>query len=173
MRSCSLFTIKTTCNILVTIPAFYFLSAIVYPWLDFGLLPQRPQFMWCHWGEIEPYFPATLVQVELAKCDQPEKNPLEYSAVVGNWTRATGRTDSELYHWAIMTALFNSIRAAIIKVTVYPHIHINAWKWNLSLHFEYLNTTLHSASVWQASYLCGLVVHGRTSPNNVTWVPLR
>ena len=31
------------------------------------------------------------------------KNPLKYSAVAGNRTRATGRTDSELFHWAIMT----------------------------------------------------------------------
>jgi len=37
--------------------------------------------------------------------DQPGKNPLKYSAVAGNWTRATGRTDSELSHWAIMTRL--------------------------------------------------------------------
>jgi len=35
--------------------------------------------------------------------DQPGKNPLKYSAVAGNWTRATGRTASELSHWAIMT----------------------------------------------------------------------
>ena len=26
------------------------LSAIVYQWLDFGLLPRCPQFVWCHWG---------------------------------------------------------------------------------------------------------------------------
>ena len=33
-------------------------------------------------------------------------NLLKYSAMARNWTRATGRTDSEihsLYHWAIMT----------------------------------------------------------------------
>jgi len=39
----------------------------------------------------------------LAECDQPGKNPLKYSAVAGNWTRATGRTDNELSHLAIMT----------------------------------------------------------------------
>ena len=37
------------------------------------------------------------------QCDQPGKNPLKYSAVAENWTRPTGRTDSELFHWAIMT----------------------------------------------------------------------
>ena len=31
------------------------------------------------------------------------KNPLKYSAVAGNRTRATGRTDSELFHWPVMT----------------------------------------------------------------------
>jgi len=39
----------------------------------------------------------------LADCDEPGKNPLKYSAVAGNWTRATVRTDSELSRWAIMT----------------------------------------------------------------------
>ena len=42
-------------------------------------------------------------KVTLWECDQPGKNPLKYSAVAGNRTRATGRTDSELFHWAIMT----------------------------------------------------------------------
>jgi len=34
------------------------------------------------------------------------RNPLKYSAMTGNWTRATGRTDSEIHsfsQWAIMT----------------------------------------------------------------------
>ena len=44
-----------------------------------------------------------LAQDRLTECDQPGKNPLKYSAAAGNWTRATGRTDSELSHWAIMT----------------------------------------------------------------------
>jgi len=35
-------------------------------------------------------------KVTLWECDQPGKNPLKYSAVAGNRTRATGRTDSEL-----------------------------------------------------------------------------
>ena len=48
-------------------------------------------------GVIEP-FSATLAQDGLAECDQPRKNPLKYSAVAGNRTRATGRTDSELFH---------------------------------------------------------------------------
>ena len=42
-------------------------------------------------------------KVTLWECNQPGKNPLKYSAVAGNRTRATGRTDSELFHWAIMT----------------------------------------------------------------------
>ena len=53
-------------------------------------------------GVIEP-FSATLAQEGLAECDQPGKNPLKYSAVAGNRTRATGRTDSELFHGAITT----------------------------------------------------------------------
>jgi len=61
-----------------------------------------PQVVWCHWGEIEP-FSTTLAQVRLAECDQPGENPLKYSAVAGDGTQATGRTDSELSHWAIMT----------------------------------------------------------------------
>jgi len=30
-------------------------------------------------------------------CDQPEKNPLKFSAAAGNGTRATERTDSEAH----------------------------------------------------------------------------
>jgi len=67
----------------------FFLSDIFCLWLDFGLPPHCPQVVWCHWGEIEP-FSATLAQDGLVECDQPGKNPLKYSAVVGNRTRATG-----------------------------------------------------------------------------------
>jgi len=81
---------------------FFFLSAIVCPWLNVGLPPRCPQVVRCHWGKIEP-FSVTLAQDGLAECDQPGKNPFKYSAVAENWTRTTGRTDSELSHWAIMT----------------------------------------------------------------------
>ena len=70
--------------------------------LSFGPPPRCPQVVWCHWREIEP-FSATLAQDGLVEYDQPGKNLLKCSAVVGNWTRATGRTDSELSHWAIKT----------------------------------------------------------------------
>jgi len=68
---------------------FFFRLTIIYPWLDFGLPPRCPQVVWCHWGEIQP-FSATLAQDGLAECDQTGKNLLKYSAVVGNWTRASG-----------------------------------------------------------------------------------
>ena len=48
---------------------------------------------------IEP-FSATLAQVGLAECDQPGKNPLKYSAMAGNWTNATGKTDSEIHSFS-------------------------------------------------------------------------
>ena len=73
------------------------LDAKITEWIFFLFSIHR-----CLWGEIEP-FSATLAQDGLAEFDQPGKNPLKYSAVAGNWTRATGRTDSELFHWAIMT----------------------------------------------------------------------
>ena len=69
---------------------------------DFLLASACPIEKVTHWGEIEP-FSATLAQDGLAECNQPGKNPLKYSAVAGNWTRAKGRTDSELSHWPIMT----------------------------------------------------------------------
>jgi len=87
---------------------FVHFSAFVCPLLNFGLPPHCPQVVWCHWGEIEP-FSSTLAQGGLAECDQPGKNPLKYSAVAGNRTRAMGRTDSELSHWAIMTWVKASI----------------------------------------------------------------
>jgi len=77
-------------------------SVIFCPLLNFGLPPRCPQVVWCHWEEMEP-FSAMLAQDGLAECDQPGKNLLKYSAVAGNWTRVTGRLDSELFHWAIMT----------------------------------------------------------------------
>jgi len=49
-------------------------------------------------------FSATLVQDGLTECDQPENNPLKYSATVEDWTRAMKKTDSEIHsfsHWAI------------------------------------------------------------------------
>ena len=91
-----------SCGIGVWFGSYFILSAIVCPWLNCGLPPCCPQVVWCHCGEIGP-FSATLAQDGLAECDRPGKNPLEYSAEVRNWTRATGRTDSELSHWAIMT----------------------------------------------------------------------
>jgi len=91
------------CNSVRTQPLYNFQDlAILCPWLNFGLPPRCPQVVWCLWGEIEP-FSATLAQDGLADCDQSGTNPLKYSAMAGNWTRATGRTDSELSHWAIMT----------------------------------------------------------------------
>jgi len=81
---------------------FFFLSTIACPWLDFGFPPRCPQVVWCHLGEIDT-FSTTLAQDGLAECDQPGKNSSKYSAVAGNRTRATGRTDSERSHWAIMT----------------------------------------------------------------------
>ena len=75
---------------------FLLFSAIVYPLLNFGLPFHCPQAVRCNGGEIEPFF-ATLAQDRLAECDQVGKNPLKYSAMAGNWTRATGRTVSEIH----------------------------------------------------------------------------
>ena len=61
----------------------FYLSAFVCPWLDFGLPPRRPQVVWCHWGEIEP-FSASLAQDGLVECDRPGKSPLKYIAMAGN-----------------------------------------------------------------------------------------
>ena len=56
-------------------------------------------------GRLSQFF-AMLTEAGLAECDQPGKSRLKYSAMAGNWTRATGRTDSEIHsfcHGAIMT----------------------------------------------------------------------
>jgi len=82
-----------------------FLRVVFCPWLDFGLPPRCPQVVWCHWEKIEP-FSAMLVQDRLAECDQPKKIP---------WTWATGRTDSELSHWAIITDFISHYK---VKITV-------------------------------------------------------
>ena len=98
--------------------------------------------MWCYWGEIEP-FSATLAQDGLAEYDQWGKNPLKHSAVAGNRTRATGRTDSELSHWAIMTDCvylawnkfnFNCFTSSIIFKGLMisrwgPLTNFMIWKW--------------------------------------------
>jgi len=74
---------------------------MVCPWLDSSLPPRCPQVVWCHW--------AILCHADhrvLTECGQPQKNPLKYSTMTRNWTRATGKTDSDVHsfsHWAIMT----------------------------------------------------------------------
>ena len=73
-----------------------FISAIVYPWLHFGLLPRCPQVVWYHWREVEP-FSATLAQDGFTECDRPEKNLLNYCVIAKSWTWATGRTDNETH----------------------------------------------------------------------------
>ena len=45
----------------------------------------------------------SLNRVQGSTCDQPGEKYLIFSAMVGNGTRATGRADSELSHWAIIT----------------------------------------------------------------------
>ena len=82
-------------SLIFCLTEFGITSAIVCPWLDFGLPPRCSQVVWCHWGEIEP-FSAMLAQGGLAECDQPEKSPSKYFPTAGNWTRAAERTDSEL-----------------------------------------------------------------------------
>jgi len=80
---------------------FFFISAMV------GLRPSSSLSTGCVAplrGD-EPFF-ATLAQNVLAECDQSGKNLLKYSAMAGNWTRPTGRTDSEIHsfsHWPIVT----------------------------------------------------------------------
>jgi len=80
---------------------YLFTSAICCPWLDFDLPPGCPQAMWCHWGEIESFTATYWPRMGW----QSVKYPLKYSAMAGNWTWATGRTDSEIHlfsHWAIV-----------------------------------------------------------------------
>ena len=90
------FSLALSCPI-NTVTLWGFSHHLFMIWLDFSLPSRCPQVVWLRWGEIEP-FSATLAQDGLAECD-----PLKYSAVAGNWTWATGRADSELFHWAIMT----------------------------------------------------------------------
>ena len=49
-------TLNPECWGLLSSHYLFFLSAIVCPWLDFGLPPRCPQVVWCHWGEIELFF---------------------------------------------------------------------------------------------------------------------
>ena len=80
---------------------FFYQPSSVHGWTSAFLLAVH-RLCGGLWGEIE-LFSATLAQDGLAECDQPGKNPLKYSAMAGNWTRATGKTDRELSHRAIMT----------------------------------------------------------------------
>jgi len=92
-------------------------SLSVCPWLDFSLPPQCPHKLYdAIEGEIGP-FSATLAQDGLAGHDQPEKNLLKCFAVTGNWTRATGRTDSELSHRAIMSLLSRKFSSLVMSLS--------------------------------------------------------
>jgi len=71
-----------------------------------GLRPSSSMSTSCMMPLKGDYFSATLAQDRLTECDQSGKNPLKYNTMAKNWTRATGRTDSEIHsfsHWAIMT----------------------------------------------------------------------
>ena len=73
MLSCYRWKSKNLIRQLHWVMVFFFLSAIVCPWLNFGLPPRCPQAVWCLWEKIEP-FSATLAQDGLAECDQPAKS---------------------------------------------------------------------------------------------------
>ena len=66
------------------LPHLYdFFSAIVSPWLVFGLSPPCPLVVWCHLGEINS-FSAMLAHNGLVEGDQLGNKPLKYSATAGN-----------------------------------------------------------------------------------------
>ena len=119
----------------VLIYGYYFLSAILYPWLDIGLPPCCPQAVWSHWGEIERFF-TTLAQDGLAEYDQPGKNPLTYSAMAGNWTRATGRTDCDLLHCAIMTGSMYIYRNIFYRLSGLEILNTIRYSWFLLMREE-------------------------------------
>jgi len=64
-------------------PHWIFPSAIVCPWLDFGIPPRCPICVALLGGGIEP-FSATLAEDGLAECDQPGKDPLKHFTMTGN-----------------------------------------------------------------------------------------
>jgi len=91
-------------------------------------------------GVIEP-FSATLAPDGLAECDQPGKNPLKYSVVAGNRTRATGREDRQ---WAIPLSCHDWLMKQLR----------NMWM-NLSGHKLFYQTNIKSilayaAPVWHS-----------------------
>jgi len=65
------------------------------------------------------------------------KNPLKYSAVVWNWTRARGRTDSEIHsfsHWAIPLSYPTELSHWAIPLS-YP-TELSHWAIPLSLGLD-------------------------------------
>jgi len=82
-----------------------FFSTIVCTLLV-GTLPTCPDQAWQKWLDLRSI---TLQKMWISKrCRQPGKNSLKYSAMTGNWTRATKRTESEIHsfsYWTIITHL--------------------------------------------------------------------
>ena len=66
---------------------------------------------------------AMLAQDGLAECDQPGKNPLEYSTTAAKWTRVTGRTDSEI-DFALPLRIFNNHK---MTLTFFHWLNPNHW----------------------------------------------
>jgi len=56
---------------------FFIFSALVCPWLNFGLTTWYPQVVWCYWREIEQYS-AKMAQNGLAEYDQSGNIPLKF-----------------------------------------------------------------------------------------------
>jgi len=60
-------------------------------------------------GAVEP-FSATLTQYRLAEYDQPSTIPMKYSAMAGNWIRATERTASEIHSFSYWAKAHTNVR---------------------------------------------------------------
>jgi len=53
----------------------------------------------------------------LAECGQLGKNPLKYSTIAGNWTRATERTDSEIHSPTELPDYYSVIQLWVVRAS--------------------------------------------------------
>jgi len=118
-----------------------FTPAIICPWLDFGLPPRAPQVVWCHWGEIEPFY-ATLAYWEYrTPCTRWISLMFLQLALTRVWSLSV-RNAALHCKWLIDLGGWGSVNRRKSSF-----LHISLWKFNyyfIGLYYQCNELDLYS-----------------------------
>jgi len=125
---------------------------------DWATLPPRPEPR-CHpvlshaatpsWATLSPVL-SHAGSGRVTECDQLGKNSSKYSAIAGNWTRATGRTDScWVYMWMFVE---ETLKCWFIdqhpSISPANEIHPSSHWATMTRAMEWTDSEIHSFSHW-------------------------